>query len=83
MTSAPDGDPAEAPERTLRIGPGRTPYIVTRKDTPHRPLLEPQHIPPEGHPSSATEKIPCMAPPGMHSFIKDGINLNTNLECES
>ena len=73
------------------ICPGRTPYIVPRKDTPHRPLVGPQHIPrkdtlhraSKGHPSSATEKKPCIAPPGMHSFIEDGINLNTNLLCES
>ena len=88
----PKGDQAQAPDGFPAEAPGRIPYIHSRKDPP--PAFSPkgppqripqkatQHIPPDRHPSSATEKIPCMAPPGMHSFIEDGINLDTNLVCE-
>ena len=77
-----DGDPSYVP--------GRRHFIGSRKDTPHRPLdlsifprKDTLHRASKGHPSSATEKKPCIAPPSMHSFIEDGINLDTNLVCES
>ncbi len=47
--------------------------------------------PPDADPAEAPGQTPFIGhrketlhgPPGMHSFIEDGINLNTNLECES
>ncbi|MGN0198493.1 MAG: hypothetical protein ACI39T_02890, partial [Candidatus Cryptobacteroides sp.] len=72
-----DGDPSSATGKTPCIGHQKDTLLMLPKGDPA------QAPPPDGHPSSATEKIPCMAPPGMHSFIEDGINLNTNLVCES
>ena len=66
--------------------------IVPRKDTLHRapeghladaPERRRRTGPLDGHPPSATEKIRSIAPPGMYSFIEDGINLDTNPVCES
>ena len=50
MHLSPGGDHTSAPERTTRIDPREVP----------------QHIPPDGHPSSASEKALLYLPPKGH-----------------
>ena len=59
----PDGYSSSSPERSSCLDPGRKPFLCHRKDTLHSPPREETlHLPPDGHPVSATKSRPYIGP---------------------